>query len=153
MSLSKLAANYKFFSRASSSTLLLSNSASRKSKFQLIKSSLFATKNFNSFSTNKNSSLIIPANSAINPTTQIRYQSKSNNIKLIDKRFKNLNSRENFFSSETSTKASKNFQDVSQKSIFRRFKDAYKQHGKVLIYVHITTCFGWIIGFFALSKT
>lgn len=38
-------------------------------------------------------------------------------------------------------------------SIFKRFKDAYKQHGKVLIYVHITTCCGWITGLFFLAKS
>ncbi len=146
MSLSKLAVNLSkltLLTGASPSTLLqFSQSSSSKSKFQLLKSSLAATRT--------NSRLIIPANN----TTHIRFQnSKSNNFKLIDKRFKNLSTRENFYSSETSSAASRSVQEASQKSIFKRFKDAYKQHGKVLIYVHIATCFGWIIGFFALSKT
>ncbi len=147
MSLSKLAVNLSkltLLNGASPSTLLqFSQSSSSKSKFQLFKSSLAATRT--------NSRLIIPTN---NTTTHIRFQnSKSNNFKLIDKRFKNLSTRENFYSSETSSAASRSVQEASQKSIFKRFKDAYKQHGKVLIYVHIATCFGWIIGFFALSKT
>ncbi len=82
------------------------------------------------------------------------------NIKLIDKRIKNLNnSREKFYSSEVnksseSLSAEQNAIKSEQQSlsIFKRFKEAYKQHGKVLIYCHITTCFGWIIGFFFLSK-
>lgn len=37
-------------------------------------------------------------------------------------------------------------------SIFKRFKEAYKQHGKILIWCHVITCCGWITGFFFLSK-
>lgn len=37
-------------------------------------------------------------------------------------------------------------------SIFKRFKEAYKQHGKILIWTHAITCCGWITGFFMLSK-
>jgi hypothetical protein len=94
-------------------------------------------------------------------TNSILFQSivrSNSSIKLIDKRFRNLNSRENFYSSEVNktptiaaheTSLPKTEQSLS---IFKRFKEAYKQHGKVLIYCHITTCFGWIIGFFLLSK-
>jgi hypothetical protein len=41
---------------------------------------------------------------------------------------------------------------ATQKSIFKRFKDAYKQHGKILIWCHFVTCFGWIVGFFLLAQ-
>ena len=37
-------------------------------------------------------------------------------------------------------------------SIFKRFKEAYKQHGKILIWTHVVTCCGWIVGLFFLSK-
>lgn len=37
-------------------------------------------------------------------------------------------------------------------SIFQRFKEAYKQHGKILIYCHIITCCGWFAGFFVLAE-
>lgn len=37
-------------------------------------------------------------------------------------------------------------------SIFQRFKQAYKQHGKILIYCHILTCCGWFAGFFVLAE-
>ena len=36
--------------------------------------------------------------------------------------------------------------------IFKRFKEAYKQHGKILIAVHFTSGAGWIFGFFLLSQ-
>ena len=42
--------------------------------------------------------------------------------------------------------------DPSSTSIFKRFKEAYKQHGKILIAVHFTTGAGWVFGFFLLSK-
>ncbi|RMZ96128.1 hypothetical protein BpHYR1_044184 [Brachionus plicatilis] len=37
-------------------------------------------------------------------------------------------------------------------SIFKRFKDAYKQHGKILIACHFVSSWGWIISFFFLAK-
>lgn len=37
--------------------------------------------------------------------------------------------------------------------IFKRFKEAYKQHGKVLIACHVLTSIGWYVGFFFLSKS
>jgi hypothetical protein len=37
-------------------------------------------------------------------------------------------------------------------SIFKRFKEAYKQHGKILIWTHVFACCGWIVGLFFLSK-
>lgn len=37
-------------------------------------------------------------------------------------------------------------------SIFKRFKEAYKQHGKVLIYCHLINCSGWMVGLFFLAK-
>lgn len=37
-------------------------------------------------------------------------------------------------------------------SIFKRFKEAYKQHGKILICTHAVTSIGWYSGFFMLSK-
>ena len=37
-------------------------------------------------------------------------------------------------------------------SIFKRFKEAYKQHGKILIWCHVVTCCGWITGLFVLAK-
>lgn len=37
--------------------------------------------------------------------------------------------------------------------IFQKFKEAYKQHGKILLYCHIITCCGWITGFFFLAKS
>lgn len=42
--------------------------------------------------------------------------------------------------------------DPQSSSIFKRFKEAYKQHGKILIAVHFTTGAGWVFGFFLLSK-
>ena len=36
-------------------------------------------------------------------------------------------------------------------SIFTRFKEAYKQHGKVLVCCHLVLCVGWITGFYILS--
>ena len=39
-----------------------------------------------------------------------------------------------------------------QGSIFKRFKDAYRKHGKVLLYIHFSTCICWIIGFYFLAK-
>ena len=75
-------------------------------------------------------------------------------IKMSDRQFKNLNSRENFYSSEVA-KGDLNTTSGGQQqslSIFKRFKEAYKQHGKVLIYCHLTTCVGWMIGFFCLFE-
>ncbi|CAF0969037.1 unnamed protein product [Brachionus calyciflorus] len=37
-------------------------------------------------------------------------------------------------------------------SIFKRFKEAYKQHGKILLWCHFISCWGWVIGFFFLAK-
>lgn len=37
-------------------------------------------------------------------------------------------------------------------SIFKRFKAAYKQHGKILIWTHLVTSVGWITGFFMLAE-
>lgn len=37
--------------------------------------------------------------------------------------------------------------------IFKRFKEAYKQHGKILIACHVLTSIGWYVGFFFLSKS
>ncbi len=34
-----------------------------------------------------------------------------------------------------------------------RFKAAYQKYGKLMIYCHITTSLGWIIGFFILSNS
>lgn len=51
----------------------------------------------------------------------------------------------------TTTAAEKPLQP-KQQSIFKRFKDAYKQHGKIFIWCHVLTCVGWIVGFFTLSK-
>jgi hypothetical protein len=39
-----------------------------------------------------------------------------------------------------------------QLGIFKRFKDAYKKHGKVLIICHVTTCIGWVIGLYLLAE-
>ena len=36
--------------------------------------------------------------------------------------------------------------------IFKRFKEAYRKHGKVLIACHVTTCIGWFCGFYLLSR-
>ena len=95
----------------------------------------------------RNNKLVIPA-----PVTKIQLQNKSS-IKLIDKRFKNLTARENFSSDvkRSSSNSEKVSEEVKNKSIFSRFKDAYKQHGKVLIYCHIASSFGWVFSFFALS--
>lgn len=41
---------------------------------------------------------------------------------------------------------------TEQASIFKRFKEAYKQHGMVLIGTHMVTSVGWITGFYMLSK-
>ena len=43
-------------------------------------------------------------------------------------------------------------EQVVKKSIFKRFKEAYKQHGKILLWCHVITCCGWIVGFFLLSE-
>lgn len=37
-------------------------------------------------------------------------------------------------------------------SIFKRFKDAYKQHGKILVGCHFISSWGWVISFFFLAK-
>ena len=38
-------------------------------------------------------------------------------------------------------------------SIFKRFKEAYKQHGKILIWCHVVTCCGWIVAFYCLARS
>jgi hypothetical protein len=40
----------------------------------------------------------------------------------------------------------------NQMNIFKRFKDAYRKHGKVLILVHLVSSVGWISSFYVLSK-
>lgn len=42
--------------------------------------------------------------------------------------------------------------DKGSDSIFKRFKDAYKQHGKILVTCHFISSWGWIISFFFLAK-
>lgn len=82
-----------------------------------------------------------------------RFKSRSaNNFQLINdnkillKRVYNTEVNSN----ETKTSATATSQGQSL-SIFKRFKDAYKQHGKILIYTHIVLCCGWIVGFYFLS--
>jgi hypothetical protein len=77
-------------------------------------------------------------------------QLKSNQIILnINNNLRNrqqfLNQQKRFNSTESETVKPK-------EGIFKRFKSAYKQHGKVLIYTHIVTCCGWITGFYLLSQ-
>jgi len=115
------------------------------STFQMLKSGIGIT----AAQKLKNSSRIritIPK-SLINQT---QLQNKSS-FRLIDKRFKNLNSKENFSSQVNKSPPTKEL-DVIKKSVFERFKDAYKQHGKVLIAVHIVTSCTWVTSFFILSN-
>lgn len=140
MSLSKLA-NCALLSNATQLAFL--NQCSRKSTLHILKTVIETPTKFPT-----RARLTFPSNAT--NVGQIRSQNSKAYIKLIDKRLKNLSSRENWFSSEV-TKP-KIPEEAASKSIFKRFKDAYKQHGKVLIYVHIATCFGWVLGFFALSN-
>ncbi len=130
-----------------SNQLFLSNAARFKSTAQLFKSILLQ---------HQPKPLIFIPKCSIK-TTQTQLQNRTTSNRLIDKRTKNLVSRENYFSSEinkaketiaNNTQAA----EASSLSIFKRFKDAYKQHGKVLVGVHILASFGWIFSFFALAK-
>lgn len=113
-----------------------------KSTLNYLRNGLVISKNANNM-TRETLSVLLKNSSLI----QIKNKS---NIKLIDKRFRNLISRESF-SSEVSKSNIAEKSEASKKSIFKRFKDAYKQHGKVLIYVHVATSISWVISFFALS--
>lgn len=42
--------------------------------------------------------------------------------------------------------------DKDSGNIFKRFKIAYKQHGKILIICHLISSWGWIVSFFFLAK-
>lgn len=42
--------------------------------------------------------------------------------------------------------------ETAQLSVFKRFKDAYRQHGKVIIFIHIGNCMLWITGLYILAK-
>jgi hypothetical protein len=39
-----------------------------------------------------------------------------------------------------------------QLSIFKRFKEAYKKHGKVIVIIHLGLCVVWVTCFYFLSK-
>lgn len=143
MSLSKLSSPLLL---ASTSRLIFSSQQQHsKSTLQLFKS------NFQPF--------VLPKHTI--RTSQIQYQNNTISNRLIDKRSRNIVSRENYFSSGTNkakdttgtSSTTAEAQEASSKSIFKRFKDAYKQHGKVLIAVHIMASFGWIFSFFALAKS
>lgn len=147
MSLSKLSNPILL---ASTTRLIFSTQQQHsKSTFQLLKSGLQQPK------------LVVVPKHTIR-TCQIQYQNQSISNRLIDKRSRNINSRENYFSSginnkakdaaSNSTSTTAEAQQASSKSILKRFKDAYKQHGKVLIAVHVVASFGWIFSFFALAK-
>ena len=41
---------------------------------------------------------------------------------------------------------------TAQLSIFMRFKEAYKKHGKVIVFIHLGLCVVWVYGFYILSK-
>ena len=106
---------------------------------------------------NKNVNSIKSFSCSNKPSTQTqRYQFRSNNAhhsndnRILIKRIYNTEStkpgaNESLGSTSTSTQA-------QSLSIFKRFKEAYKQHGKVLIYCHIVLCCGWIVGFYFLSN-
>lgn len=56
-------------------------------------------------------------------------------------------------STTATTVAEQQAVNATSLSIFKRFKEAYKAQGKVLIYCHIVTCCGWMVGFYFLSKS
>lgn len=80
---------------------------------------------------------------------------KSTNL-FVSQQQKNLTQKTNFnlYSSRfNSTNASNTVvNQTGSISIFKRFKEAYKQHGKILIWCHFISCWGWVIGFFFLAK-
>lgn len=133
MSLSKLTINALHINLARLPYFAQQNS---KSTLQLFRNGIGISKN-------------APKSIPLKNLSFIQIKNKSN-IKLIDKRFKNLVSRENF-SSEVNKSNLGEKTEAAKKSIFKRFKDAYKQHGKVLIYVHVATSISWVLSFFALS--
>lgn len=63
----------------------------------------------------------------------------SNNLKLINRRNNSVNNPGEEIA-----------QQSQSLSIFKRFKEAYRQHGKILIWVHVLTCMGWMTGFFPI---
>lgn len=73
---------------------------------------------------------------------------KSNKINEI-KCFNSTSPHVNETPINTITEATAKQQSLN---IFKRFKEAYKQHGKILIWCHVATCCGWFAGFFLLSK-
>ncbi len=58
------------------------------------------------------------------------------------------------FSQQTSNLQPSNpiVESQNQMNLFKRFKDAYNKHGKVLIIVHLASSVGWISSFYLLSK-
>ena len=72
-----------------------------------------------------------------------------NDNKILLKRVYNTGS--NPIESKTPTINANTTTQAQSLSIFKRFKEAYKQHGQVLIYTHIVLCCGWIVGFYFLS--
>lgn len=144
MSLSKLT-NFTLLSNTSKLLFQSQQHQTYKSTFQMLKTGIGLTTHQNL----KNSSRIrfaIPKN-LINQTQQ----QNNSSFKLIDKRFKNLNTKENFSSQVNKLPINKET-DIAKKSIFKRFKEAYNKHGKVLIAVHIVTSCSWVTSFFILSS-
>jgi len=54
---------------------------------------------------------------------------------------------------ETNTEADKPVGEPEKLSVFKRFKKTYKEHGKVLIGVHLFTSSIWFGSFYFLAKT
>jgi hypothetical protein len=84
-----------------------------------------------------------------------RFKSRSteklpNDNKILLKRVYNTGSNP-VQETKTPTPSTATTTEAQSKSIFKRFKEAYKQHGQVLIYTHIVLCCGWIVSFYFLS--
>lgn len=79
---------------------------------------------------------------------------KKNAVVRIDQKSLTLKPNASQSSKPTESAAAKTppSSTTEQASIFKRFKEAYKQHGMVLIATHMVTSVGWITGFYMLSK-
>lgn len=85
----------------------------------------------------------------------VRLFNGNNNQALQNKTNPNVNTKPpsetpnaNATAAETPQKTLKE----AEMSLFAKFKDAYKKHGKVLIITHVILSCGWAVGFYALAQ-
>lgn len=117
-------------------------------RFRLINTSSCSNGSSNSnFGSSRRSFDVFRANQMIkNLNSQ---QKPSNPVLKVDKKTLTVKTTESKPGAEKSAKTTAAAGTVS---IFKRFKEAYKQHGKILIWTHLVTSVGWTCGFLLLAR-